>query len=270
MKNIALHIYSAISASWVVLNLTFWLIPFSIVAICKLLLPPLSSLWQRGVSFCYHGAARINSFWMLSVVRIRIIIDGDIGQHPSPVVISNHQSWFDIPVLHHVITDHGPIIKFLIKRQLIWVPVVGWLCWLLGFPRLYRGKGGESRKKDYATIRAFSERSSSDPGAVLIFAEGTRFSETKRIDQNSRFKHLLNPRMGGIRILKEAMHPDTPIIDITIVYVGGNSNCWDCLHGATREVRVVVKQHRVGDIEDLDSWINDRWQEKERLLESYS
>ena len=266
MKKTALHLYSTISSLWVFINLAFWLIPLTIIAIGKLLLPHCEVFWSRAISFCYHGAARFNSLWMLYVVGVSINISGSIGKHPSPIVISNHQSWLDIPVIHHVITDHGPIIKFLIKRQLIWVPIVGWLCWILGFPRLYRGQGYESREKDYETIRKFSQRASTDSGAVLIFPEGTRFTQAKRETQNSPYQHLLTPRMGGIRLVKDAVDPDTPIIDVTLKYVGGNSNFWECLHGVTKDVDVTVNVYRLGDIDDLAGWLKERWEEKEELL----
>ena len=266
MKKIALHIYSAISSSWIIFNLGFWMIPILMIAAGKLLLPGIGSFWLKLIAFCYHSAVRLNSLWMLYVVGVRINIHGDIGIHPSPIVISNHQSWFDIPIIHHVITDTGPIIKFLIKRQLVWVPIIGWLCWILGFPRLYRGQGHRAREKDYETIRKFSERATTHPGAVLIYPEGTRFTETKREKQNSPYKHLLKPRMGGLRILKEAANPDTPIIDVTIKYVGGNNNFWEGMHGATKDVDVIVKVYRLRDIHDLRKWLNERWREKEKII----
>jgi 1-acyl-sn-glycerol-3-phosphate acyltransferase len=260
------HLISIVSSTWVILNLFLWMIPIILLAVLRLFTPGLNSIWRSAIHFCYHGAARMNSLWMLKVIRVRITMEGDIGDHPSPIVISNHQSWFDIPVIHHVVTDHGPIVKFLIKRNLVWVPVVGWLCWILGFPRLYRGGGETARRKDYETIRAFSQQASVDTGAVLVFPEGTRFTEQKCIDQKSPYEHLLNPRIGGIRILKDAADPDTPIVDLTISYVGGNNHFWDCLHGATPEVRVLIKRYRLGDIDHLPTWLNERWQEKEQLL----
>ena len=181
-------------------------------------------------------------------------------------MISNHQSWVDIPIIHHAITDHGPIIKFLVKRQLVWVPVIGWLCLILGFPRLHRGKGHGAREKDYATIQRFSEKSHKESGAILIFPEGTRFNEVKREAQNTPYQHLLNPRIGGLRILKEAGDPDTPIIDLTLIYANGNSNFWECLHGATKSIEVNMTTYRLGDIQDLSEWLNERWKEKETLI----
>ena len=266
LKKILLHTFSIASVTWVFFQLTFWLILLIPVSLGKLLFRSANKFWSRVVSFIYHGAVFCNTIWMKHVIGVKINIEGKFKNHPSPIVISNHQSWVDIPIIHHAITDRGPIIKFLVKRQLVWVPIIGWLCLILGFPRLHRGKGHGAREKDYATIRKFSEKSNKESGAILIFPEGTRFSEAKRKAQSSPYRHLLNPRIGGLRILKEAGDPDTPIIDLTLIYLGGNSNFWECLHGATSVIEVKISVYRLGDIEDLSEWLSERWKEKESLI----
>ena len=129
-----------------------------------------------------------------------------------------------------------------------------------------RCKGHGAREKDYATIQRFSDKSLKESGAILIFPEGTRFNTAKRDTQNSPYHHLLSPRIGGLRILKEASDPDTPIIDLTLVYANGNSNFWECLHGATKSIEVNMTTYRLGDIEDLSEWLNERWKDKETLI----
>ncbi len=270
MKKLALNCYSIISITWALLNLTFWMFPVILVTLCKLILPSFRKTWSSVINFLYHQGTRLNSFWMLRVIGIRIHVDGAFDDHPAPIIICNHQSWCDIPVIHHVVTDHGPIIKFLIKRQLAWVPVIGWLCWMLEFPLLYRGQGQDSRKKDYNTLRKFSEQAVDNSSAILIFPEGTRFTRTKQAAQHSPYIHLLNPRIGGIRILNEVLDPDTPIIDLTILYAGGNVNFWECLHGKVLDIHVNIKQFRLGDIDHMASWLNNRWQEKDELLEAHN
>ncbi len=267
MNRLHLHLVSLLTSIWVIANLGLWMIPLTILSIGRVILPVLHRHWQTGIAFCYHGAAGMNSFWMLRVIGVRIKIDGHIGDHPSPIIISNHQSWFDIPVIHHVVTDHGPMIKFLIKRQLVWVPIVGWLCWMLGFPRLYRGSGQYARQKDYDTLRRFSSSANGDGGGILIFPEGTRFTEEKRQAQGVPYQDLLSPRVGGLRILAGAFPPDTPIVDLTIIYEGGRRPFWDCLHGAVPEIRVVVHHYRLGDIDNLAGWLNQRWADKQTLID---
>ena len=175
IKRVALNFVSLISALWVILNMTFWMIPMVLVAMIKFLVPirSVTQLCTSTLQFLYRCAAWGNSAWMLHVVGVEIDVEGQLPDSPALIVVCNHQSWFDIPILHHVITGQGPIVKFLIKRQLVWVPVVGWMCYAFNFPRLTRGTGSRTTKQDFAAIESASASMADDPGALLIFAEGT-------------------------------------------------------------------------------------------------
>jgi 1-acyl-sn-glycerol-3-phosphate acyltransferase len=248
--------------------MTFWMIPMVLVAIIKFLLPfnPVSRLCTPALQFFYRCAAWGNSLWMRHVVGVEIIVQGQLPQTPTLIVVCNHQSWFDIPILHHVITGQGPIVKFLIKRQLIWVPVIGWMCWAFNFPRLRRGQGSGSKKQDFAAIESASASMVHEPGALLIFAEGTRFTEEKRLRQKSPYTQLLKPKPGGLKIAMQNIEPDTPVVDLTIFYEGGDTNFWRCLHRSTKTIRVVITPHVAAEITDPRVWLEDRWQEKEAGL----
>ena len=46
------------------------------------------------------------------------------------LVSPNHQSWVDILVLQRIFHGRIPFLKFFLKQELIWVPVIGlaWRC----------------------------------------------------------------------------------------------------------------------------------------------
>ena len=44
---------------------------------------------------------------------------------------ANHQSWVDIAVVLRVFNRRIPFPKFFIKRELIWVPLLGGVWWAL-------------------------------------------------------------------------------------------------------------------------------------------
>lgn len=268
--NVFRQLFSIATSIWVIANLSFWLLFVLILAAFKLLFgwwEPARLAINSAIENIYRIAAAIDSFWMLKIVRIRINVDGELPEHPAPIVISNHQTWFDIPVLQHVVTGEGPILKFLIKRQLIWVPIVGWICWALGMPRLNRGQGEGAREKDYAAIESASTTLGKDPGALLIFAEGTRFTPAKQQHQQSPFRHLLNPRPGGFKIAMSAVPPDTPIVSVTIAYQE-TTNFWSCLGGATRQIDVRLRTTTASEVGDPRDWLNRSWQENDQWLNS--
>jgi 1-acyl-sn-glycerol-3-phosphate acyltransferase len=75
------------------------------------------------------------------------------------MVNCNHQSWVDIFVLQHLFNRRIPLLKFFLKQQLIWVPVMGLAWWALDFPFMrrhsdqYLRKHPEMRLKDLETTR---------------------------------------------------------------------------------------------------------------------
>ena len=266
---IARHLFSLLTALVVVANLGFWTPFIFILALLKLLsggIPSILAFVNRLIERTYRVAVSINSLWMIRVVGVKFKVTGELPDHPAPIILVNHQTWFDIPTMQHAVTQKGPILRFLVKRQLIWVPLVGWICYALNFPRLNRGLGEDARAKDYAAIQAASDTLTKERGALLIFAEGTRFTPEKHRNQNSPYQHLLMPRPGGLKIALSAVPAATPVVDVTIDYGGGDTNFWRCLHGANRDIRVVIRNYLAGDISDAREWLDARWREKDGLL----
>ena len=235
------HALSTLSATWVISNLLVWLSLLILTLPALLVLKPLGreQLLEPWIGWIYRSAVRIDSVWMLRVVGIQLEVEGEVPSNPSPIVIVNHQSWFDIPIVQELISARGPRLSFLVKRSLVWVPVIGWICLLLGFPRLRRTGSPQDRALDLNAVSQAAEQGVASRHALLIFAEGTRFTSKKRSDQDSPFVHLLRPRVGGFAAACQIFPKGTPIIDLSIYYDGG-SHFWRCLGGATKVIRVDV------------------------------
>lgn len=264
------QLFSLTTSLVVILNLGFWMFPLIGIAMIRALIggfKPLYNACTRLIELCYRTAAAINSAWMVHVVGVNFNVDGTLPDHVTQVIVVNHQTWFDIPILQHVVTGQGPILKFLIKRQLVWLPIVGWICYALNFPRLNRGGGGRAQRQDFDAIKAASSTMHKECGALLIFAEGTRITEEKHRNQNSPYKKLLIPRPGGLKIALSTMPPDTPVVDITINYKSGETNFWKCLHGASRDIDIHIEEHNAAEIIDARSWLRDRWEQKDKRLQ---
>ncbi len=267
MRRFVRQLISFVSALWVAANLSFWLLPLLIASLIKILVPisPVTAVCERVLEFIYRAAVLLDSFWMTRVIGIRINIIGELPDHPSPIVVSNHQSWFDIPIIQHTVTGQGPILKFLIKRQLVWVPIIGWICYALNFPRLNRGQGENARQRDLAAIKSASDVLSRERGALMIFAEGTRFTEAKHRAQQSPYRYLLNPKPGGLKIALDSAPADSPVVDLSVIYLNHETNFWRCLHGACPTINVVISNYVASDITDARTWLEARWQEKDQL-----
>ena len=62
----------------------------------------------------------------------------DLRRDTSYLVISNHQSWVDIPALIQTLNRRTPFFKFFLKKELIWVPFLGLAWWALDYPFMKR------------------------------------------------------------------------------------------------------------------------------------
>jgi 1-acyl-sn-glycerol-3-phosphate acyltransferase len=202
------------------------------------------------------------------------------------LVLSNHQSWVDIPVLQQTFNRRIPFLKFFLKKQLIWVPVLGLAWWALDFPFMQRHsrqaleQHPEWRGRDRDATRKACERFRESPVSVMNFVEGTRFTPDKHARQASPFRFLLRPRAGGVAFVLETMGDILQaIVDVTIVYPDGQPTMIDLLAGRVRSVRVHIRQLPIpaeffrGDYEGdaayrarFQDWLGALWAEKDALV----
>src|SRR5512137_56610 len=105
------------------------MIPF---ALAKLLLPftAVRHVADRALNGIATNWIAVNNWWIGVVGNVRWDVEGVEGLDPKGwyLVASNHQSWVDILVLQKIFNRRIPMLKFFLKRQLIYVPVIG-LAW---------------------------------------------------------------------------------------------------------------------------------------------
>ena len=203
------------------------------------------------------------------------------------VVTSNHQSWADILLLQEAFRSTIPPLKFFTKRELIWLPLVGLAMYLLGFPYVRRldkaqlAANPALKHADRDSTIAACAGLRTHPTAVLIFLEGTRFTLAKRGAHNSRFRHLLNPRAGGLGYVLSGLKDElAQLIDVTIIYPDGPPTFWGFLEGRCRRARMTVKVHDLdGDLRSEDAhmqrkallaFVDDIWRAKDERLNAAS
>jgi 1-acyl-sn-glycerol-3-phosphate acyltransferase len=280
----------AFSATLIALNTAIHATPLLLLAVLKLLVP--ITAFRNVISGVLVGIAEswiaVNSWLMATLGRVRIEVEGLQGlkRRGWYLVICNHQSWVDIPVLQQVFNRRIPFLKFFLKSQLIWVPVLGLAWWALDFPFMKRyskeqlAQRPELRGKDIESTRRACEKYRKLPVSVMNFVEGTRFTETKHDRQGAPFRNLLCPRAGGIAFVLDAMGDMmNAVVDVTVIYPGGRPGIVDLLAGRIREVRVKVHAFPVpasllgGDYENdaafrerFQAWLNALWAEKDAAM----
>jgi 1-acyl-sn-glycerol-3-phosphate acyltransferase len=197
------------------------------------------------------------------------------------LVTSNHQSWVDILVLQRVFHGHIPFLKFFLKRELIWVPVIGLAWWALDFPFMRRGKSRAELHKDLEATRRACEKFKAIPTSVMNFVEGTRATPAKRAEAKSPYKHLLKPKIGGLTVALATMGEQfQALLDVTLVYPHGTPTFWQLLSGRLAAVIVRVQPREIppdvlgmapaGDRARqvrIGRWVERLWQEKDRQID---
>ncbi len=199
------------------------------------------------------------------------------------LVSSNHQSWVDILVLQKVFGGRIPLLKFFIKKELIYVPIIGLAWWALDFPFMARKGGRASAAKDLETARKACEKFRVVPTSVISFLEGTRFTPSKHDAQQSPHQHLLKPKTGGVGMALAVMGEQfDAMLDVTIVYPKGVPTFTDLICGRLSAVVVDVRQIPIPqDLKTdtgkdpayrarLQTWINGLWVEKDRRIDELS
>ena len=269
------------------LNSFVWVPLLVLFALVKLIIPlPALRLWIDPILlFIAETWIACNSGWMALTQRTSWEVIGIDGLAPKSwyLVNSNHQSWADIFVLQHLLTRRIPLLKFFLKQELIWVPVMGLAWWALDFPFMRRHseaflkKHPEMRGKDQETTRKACEKFALIPTSVMNFLEGTRFTKAKHARQQSPYRHLLKPKAGGIALALNAMGDKfQSILDVTIVYPDGAPNFWQFLCGDLKRVVVHVQTLTVpahllnGDYtndpkvrEAYSVWVKELWLSKD-------
>ncbi len=270
----------ALFASLVLLiNIVFHISFLLPLALVKFVLPlrPVRRVIDAVLNAIAESWIGVNKFWMNAVGHTRWRVEGVDGLRYRGwyLVSCNHQSWVDILVLQWVFNRKIPLLKFFLKHELLYVPLMGLAWWALDFPFMKR-RGGSSAQKDLETARKACEKFKVIPTSVISFMEGTRMTPAKHAQQQSPYRHLLKPKTGGVGMALETMGELFDcMLDVTIVYPGGVPTFMDLMTGRIDEVVVQVQQRpipkellvdaqgRAADRATLQRWINGLWAEKD-------
>ncbi len=280
-----------LSLSLYAVNTIVLTIPLIIASLFKFLIP-----LRRFIVFIDRFLIWIAGVWIrINSITTRIFcrIDWDIRgletleKKEWYLVLSNHQSWVDILALQTTLNGKIPMLKFFLKKELIWIPFLGLAWWALDFPFMKRYSRKELEEKphlkgkDLESTKKACERFKNTPISIINFVEGTRFTPAKKERQNSRYDHLLMPKAGGIAFvlgsMGECLHK---IIDVTIVYPDGIPTFWEFISGRVKKIVIdfeilPISDDLTGDyFNDPDhkqrffDWLNTLWQKKDAKIKA--
>ena len=271
-------------------NTIFWCTPLFVLAILKFLIP-----LTRFRRWCSQTLNTLATGWVgTNIINQRLfsktslVVQGlqDLSLNDKYLVLANHQSWVDILVLQRIFHRKIPFLKFFLKKELIWFPVLGQAWWALDFPFMKRyskqflKKKPHLKGKDLEITRKACEKFRTSPISIMNFVEGTRFTAEKHKRQHSPYHSLLKSKAGGVGYVLTSMGDQlNAILDVTIVYPDNIKNFWSFVCGDIREIKIRVRHMPVtadllGDYTTdrsfrarFHSWLNTLWKEKDQSIQ---
>ena len=196
------------------------------------------------------GSALLGAALRLFDLRVEIEGDARLGEGPYLLLV-RHASAADTLLASALVgRSHGIRLRYVLKRELLWDPCLDLVGQRLG--HVFVDRGSDDSQREIARVQALSRDLSARDG-VLIYPEGTRFSEARRVRvlerlaregdakqlEYARSLHgVLPPRPGGTLGLLEA----APACDVVVcVHTGFEgaatlAQIWrgELLHGTIR------------------------------------
>ncbi|CAM5511391.1 1-acyl-sn-glycerol-3-phosphate acyltransferase [Rhodanobacter lindaniclasticus] len=222
----------------------------------------------------------VNNMLFGVFTRMRWQVDGLAGlrRDGNYLVLCNHQSWVDIPVLQKVFNRRIPFLRFFLRAGVdlgaaARAGVVG-----AGFslheallppdPAAPPRTAGQGSRGDATRLREIP--SHAGVGDELCRGHPLHAGQARRAALAARY--LLRPKAGGVAFVLDAMGEALhAILDVTIVYPSGPCTIADLIAGRVREVRVHVRERPlqrelIGSYDEnaafrgrVKAWMNTLW-----------
>ena len=138
---------------------------YAAMAVLGVVYLPWAAVSPKGALAACHAYCR----WVIWTARVLVGLRSEVrGTPPDDEVLiaAKHQSFFDILLIFSAV----PRGRFIMKKELMWAPILGLYAWRIGCVPVDRGKRGVAIKKMLADVKAGRQ----DGGQVIIYAQGTR------------------------------------------------------------------------------------------------
>uniref|UniRef100_Q0HZY3 Phospholipid/glycerol acyltransferase n=1 Tax=Shewanella sp. (strain MR-7) TaxID=60481 RepID=Q0HZY3_SHESR len=281
-----------LSLSLLIINTALWGTLVCLGGLVKMLMPAQSA--RNAVTALMNrfmwAWATCNGGILYLIAKIEWDVQGleSLNKNSWYLLISNHLSGFDIAAQTYLLRNHIPMLKFFLKKELIYVPIMGLGCWALDMPFMDRTSPAKLKKnpklkgKDLATTRRACEKFKNMPTSIINYVEGSRFTEDKRQRQDSPYRHLLRPKAGGIAFTLSAMGEQfTNLLDVTLVYPDAPDDVlFGVMNGKVRKIVVRVRALPVPQVDatryfaeseyrvEFQRWLNQIWVEKDEQIDA--
>ena len=148
-----------------ILSLIFVVQMYLAMAVIGIVFLPWALVHRSGAFAACHAFCA----WVIFTVRILCGLRCEVRGTPPTgevMIAAKHQSFLDILIIFHAV----PRGKFIMKRELMYAPVLGQYAARIGCVFVDRGKRGAA----IAKMKADVAKSAAVPGQLIIYPQGTR------------------------------------------------------------------------------------------------
>lgn len=166
-----------------------------------------------------------NFAWLRIIFSLGLEVEGQASATPGPILLlARHASMVDTMLPAHLIANpSGLRLRYVLKKELLADPTLD-----IGGNRLpnhFINRGAGDSAKEVEAVRRLASELGDEEG-ILIYPEGTRYSEDKRVryteqlarrggpvsDLAASYRRVLPPRPGGTLALLDATDADVVIL----------------------------------------------------------
>jgi 1-acyl-sn-glycerol-3-phosphate acyltransferase len=126
---------------------------------------PWAILSRRGAVAAAHAWCRYTLWLARVIVGLRGEVRGTVPEG-EVLIAAKHQSFLDIILIYSAL----PHARFIMKKELVWTPILGQFALRIGCVPVDRGKRAQAIRRMLADVAAGRD----DPGQIVIYPQGTR------------------------------------------------------------------------------------------------
>ncbi len=217
-----------------------------------------------------HNDVFLSNMGLVSFIArlsdFRVFLYGDdFNPSEKSVIMSNHRSMYDIATMFQVSSHFNRVIGFCLKKQVAYIPGIGWWCTRMKFPTLNRNIA------DLKTLKC-----DTTPFPLVIYPEGTRFTEEK-YQESLQFakkndypisKYAQLPKYKGTFALSGEI-----AYHITLIYLDKHKRIIaGKIRGFPHDVYVHVKKHTnvPRDEAEYKKWIQNQFLATDDIYDNFN
>lgn len=230
-----------------------------------------------------HWNQRLQQNWIVTILalfqfiyRFEVVIEGDkvsVGEGPF-IVLVRHVSLIDALVPSLVLGRWN--LRYILKAELLWDPCLD----LVGqrLPNVFTRRGSKDPAKEITRIGQLAEDLNQE-GAILIYPEGTRFSQRKRekriaslqeagktelCEKARQLKNVLAPKTGGAYALVSG-NPQAGLLSLSHTGLEGTMKLSNLLAGTLirRQIKIRIDRFPASEVPrekpEFEGWLWQRW-----------